>query len=42
MKWSEVIGQDEINKAAMMVKNMQDGSQDEISKSDLINYFINK
>ena len=41
-KYCIIIGQDEINKATMMVKNMQDGSQDDINKSDIINYFINK
>ena len=41
-KYCIIIGQDEINKSTMMVKNMQDGSQDDVNKSDIINYFINK
>ena len=36
-----IIGQDEIDNSAFTIKNMAEGTQTNISKDDIINYFIN-
>ena len=36
-----IIGQDEIDNSVFTIKNMAEGTQTNISKDDIINYFIN-
>ena len=41
-KYCIIIGEDEINNSLIKVKNMDDGSQIDLDKNDIVNYFIKK